>query len=109
VIVPSTPGNYSVDGVGQVLLEKQKLDCFTNPNLAGLLNRFAAGRYVVYGVVTEICVRCAAEGLLRTGKPVDLVTDAVMHLQEVARDRLFEEVKARGGRLVSESDLSTIV
>lgn len=57
VVVPNT----SCDRVGpQVLLEKQKLDCFTNVNLDVLLERWGAERYVVYGVVTEICVKFAA-------------------------------------------------
>ena len=50
-------------------------------NLADLLERFAAERYVVYGVVTEICVKLAAFGLLKTGKRVELVTDAVRSLE----------------------------
>ena len=38
------------------------------PNLARLLDRLDAGRYVVYGVVTEICVLHAVRGLLRAGR-----------------------------------------
>ncbi|MGH9582021.1 MAG: cysteine hydrolase family protein, partial [Bryobacteraceae bacterium] len=50
----------------QIVVEKQKLDCFTNPHLRPLLGMLAAERYVVYGVATEHCVRCAAFGLLET-------------------------------------------
>ena len=68
--------------VRQLILEKQKLDCFSSPHLEPLLARLNADRYVVYGVVTEICVRFAAFGLLKTGKPVEIVTDAVKALDE---------------------------
>src|SRR5580658_6064472 len=50
----------------QRILEKQTLDCFSSPQLAPLLTELNADRYVVYGVVTEICVRFAALGLLKT-------------------------------------------
>ncbi len=40
----------------QIILEKQTTDCFTNVNLARLLQKLGAARFVVYGVVTEICV-----------------------------------------------------
>jgi hypothetical protein len=45
--------------------------------LPALLSELGAGRYVVYGVVTEIRVKYAAFGLLKTGARVDILTDAV--------------------------------
>lgn len=101
VVVPSTPGDYAIEGAQQIILEKQALDCFTNPNLPGLLERLDAGRYVVYGVVTEFCVRCAAFGLLRTGRRVELVTDAIRTLNEQDGRRTIEEFTASGGVLVT--------
>jgi nicotinamidase/pyrazinamidase len=89
----------------QVLLEKQANDCFTNPNLLPLLMALDAERFVVYGVVTEICVQCAAFGLLKLGKRVELVTDAVQHLATGARDRMFRDFSSGGGRLVTAADV----
>jgi hypothetical protein len=44
----------------QVLVEKQQLDCFTESKFSrAVWVTFRAGRYVVYGVVTEYCVRSA--------------------------------------------------
>ena len=62
LVVPNTPVEVAIDGAQQILLEKQTFDCFTNVNLARLLERLGAERYVVYGVVTEICVKLAAWG-----------------------------------------------
>ncbi len=95
-VMPARP-----EGLRQLILEKQKLDCFTNPNLMPLLAEINADRYVVYGVVTEICVRFAAFGLLQTGKRVDLVTDAVKALDESAATKMFGEFTAAGGRVTT--------
>src|SRR6202140_1586818 len=77
------------EGLQQLILEKQKLDCFSNPNLMPLLAELNADRYVVYGVVTEICVRLAAFGLLKTGKRGGLVTEAWKTLEEWGVRELF--------------------
>src|SRR5579871_5642505 len=44
----------------QTVLEKKELDCFSNSRMTQLLAERGAERCVVYGVVTEICVRLAA-------------------------------------------------
>jgi nicotinamidase-related amidase len=90
---------------GQVIVEKQKLDCFSSPHLEPLLAQLNANRYVVYGVVTEICVRYAAFGLLKTGKLVEVVTDAVKALDEQAANEMFREFTAAGGRLTTSADI----
>jgi len=91
----------AVDGVQQLILEKQKLDCFSNPRLVPLLTQLNADRYVVYGVVTEICVRYAAFGLLKTGKPVEIVTDAVKALDAAVAEKMFDEFSKVGGSLTT--------
>lgn len=105
VVVPTVPGDYPVEGAEQIILEKQALDAFTNPNLPRILERLDAGRCVVYGVVTEYCVRCAALGLLRLGKPVEVVTDAIQTLREDDGRRALEEIVAAGGRLTTVEDI----
>ena len=87
----------------QLLLEKRHLDCFTNPNLEGLLLAFDAARYIVYGVVTEICVKYAAFGLLDRGKKVEIVTDGVCALNEQNAKQMFDEFLSRGGLLTQSS------
>jgi nicotinamidase/pyrazinamidase len=101
LVVPNAPCEPALEGVQQILLEKQTLDCFSNVSLTPLLERLRAERYVVYGVVTEICVRLAALGLLKTGKRVELVTDAVRSLNEEDAARTFAEFTAAGVVLTS--------
>jgi nicotinamidase/pyrazinamidase len=105
IVVPNAPCEVKLEGVEQVLLEKQTLDCFTNVNLPRLLEWLGAGRYIVYGVVTEICVKCAAWGLLKTGKRVELVTDAVRSLDERAAKQMMSEFTEAGGLLTTVAEV----
>jgi nicotinamidase/pyrazinamidase len=93
------------DAARQVFLDKQELDCFSNLRLPLMLQEFGAKRYVVYGVVTEICVRLCAFGLLKLGQRVEIVTDAVRALDEGAARKMFAEFQAAGGHLTSLGEL----
>jgi nicotinamidase/pyrazinamidase len=84
--------------VNQIILKKQKLDLFTSPELEPLLAELKAEHYVVYGVVTEYCVKCAAMGLLKRGK-VTLITDAIRTLNAKDSDAMIREFKSQGGVL----------
>ena len=88
-------------GAQQIIVEKQTVDAFAAPNLGRIVERLQADRYVVYGVVTEICVLYAARGLLKTGKPVTVVTDAIEGLKTEDSERALEEIRAAGGTLVT--------
>ena len=98
-VLRSTPEEFDVKDVRQILLEKQSVDCFTNANLPALLDRLNAKSCVVYGVVTEICVKNAALGLLKSGRQVTLVTDAVRSLDDKKCVWFFHEFAAAGGLL----------
>ena len=90
----------------QIIVEKQALDVFSNPSFPALLERLAADRYVVYGVATDYCVRCAVTGLLATGKPVSLVTDAIAAVDPAAGERTIDEFMARGGTLTTVAEVT---
>lgn len=108
-VLPSAPGARIAAGpLTQVVVEKQQLDCFTNANLLPLLGDLQAQRYVVYGVVTEYCVRCAALGLLRTGARVELVTDAIQTLNPDESARTLAEFTAAGGVLRTVSEVISV-
>jgi len=91
--------------VGQTVLSKQSVDCFTIPELPRLLDQLGAERCVVYGVVTEICVKFAAFGLLKTGRRVDLVADAVKSLSEAAAAEMLAEFTAAGGVVMAVDEV----
>lgn len=92
-----------VEGAEQILVLKQKLDCFSNPALPGILDRLGADRFVVYGVVTEFCVKCAAFGLLERGGRVELITDAIKSISDYESKRIIREFTGRGGTVTTSA------
>jgi nicotinamidase/pyrazinamidase len=104
-VIPAKATEIEGFNAQQVILEKVTTNCFDNPNLNAMLEALAADCYVVYGVVTEICVKFAALGLLRTGAHVEVVTDAVRHLSETKRDVMLSEFTEAGGKLTTVSEL----
>jgi nicotinamidase/pyrazinamidase len=101
ITIRSTREDFELKDARQILLEKQSVDCFTNANLPALLNVLGAEICVVYGVVTEICVKNAALGLLKTGRNVWLLTDAVRSLDDEKCVRFLREFAAAGGLLAT--------
>jgi nicotinamidase/pyrazinamidase len=101
--LPTTPGSLDTipRDAPQIIVEKQQLDCFTNPHFRPLLGMLAAERYVVYGVVTEFCVRCASFGLLETGARVELVTDAIRSLDAQTGEDTIRRFQEQGGVLTN--------
>ena len=87
--------------VGQTIFTKQTTDVFLNPDWLPLLHQLGAERYVVYGVVTEVCVRFACEGLLRMGAPVSVVSDAICSLNNEHADAFLQDIQSRGGTVLS--------
>ncbi len=80
----------------QVLLEKASIDCFENTHLPKVLEHLEADRFVVYGVVTEVCVNLAVRGLLRYGKKIELLQDAVQAFNHQKADEILREFQAAG-------------
>jgi nicotinamidase/pyrazinamidase len=105
VVVPNRACELALEGAQQIVVEKQTVDVFAAPNLHRVVQRLNADSYVVYGVVTEICVLHAVRGLLKTGKPVTVVTDAVETLRAEDSARALQEVCAGGARLASLADV----
>ena len=60
--------------------------------------------YIVFGVVTEYCVRCAAKGLLERGRKVSVVKDAIETLDATDGKKTIEELQALGARMISTDE-----
>ena len=94
----------------QVILEKQTLDVFDNPLTEIVVERLKhftdddAG-FVVFGVVTEYCVRCVAKGLLERGRRVSLVEDAIQTLKAEDGESAWAEMKSLGARLTTTREV----
>ncbi|HXY06459.1 MAG TPA: isochorismatase family cysteine hydrolase [Terriglobales bacterium] len=92
----------------QIILEKQTVDVFTNPNTEALLTLMGRRDIVLYGVVTEICVDHAARGLIRRGFRVHLVEDAVRSLDSERGQATSQCVRQHGGRLLTTKEVSDL-
>jgi nicotinamidase/pyrazinamidase len=103
--IPNREGFPEIEGAPQLILEKQTTDVFETLTVARLLDRLAADHAVVYGVVTEICVLFAARGLLRSGRKVTVVTDAIAALDAANSRRALEELRQAGCRLFTRDNL----
>ena len=89
----------------QVIFEKQTLDVFDNPHAGEFVEQLPSeAEYVVFGVVTEYCVKCAAKGLLERHRKVAIVKDAIEALDLEAGRLALEEFQALGARLISTDE-----
>jgi nicotinamidase/pyrazinamidase len=86
----------------QILLEKQTLDIFESRHASELLQRLEPdAEFVVFGVVTEYCVRLAARGLLERGRRVSIVQDAIETLNPEDGQRAVAELQALGANFIT--------
>ena len=94
----------------QILLEKQTLDIFESRHAGELVKRFdAETEFVVFGVVTEYCVRFAAKGLLERGRRVSVVQDAIETLKAEDGQRTVAELQALGAKFISTDQALALV
>ena len=94
----------------QILIEKQTLDVFDNPHAEKVLEQLPLdAEFLVFGVVTEHCVRCAASGLLNRGRRVYIISDAIEHLNSAAGSKTIDELTAAGAELISTDEAVTLL
>jgi len=121
LVIPNEKGfvlSENLTAYQQVILQKNTLDVFDNPSTDALLARLnPAGspafdpnpEFVVFGVVTEYCVRLAVDGLLRRGRRVSIVTDAVRSLDHRNGQQILESLESRGARLLTSEEVLKLV
>ena len=90
----------------QVILEKQTLDVFDNPLTETVIERLkkftdADAEFMIFGVVTEYCVRCVAKGLLARGRRVSLVEDAIQTLKAEDGKAALAELASLGAKMTT--------
>jgi nicotinamidase/pyrazinamidase len=86
----------------QILLEKQTLDIFESRHADALVNRLPAdAEFVLFGVVTEYCVRLAAKGLLARRRRVFVVQDAIETLNAKDGEGAAAELKDLGAKFIT--------
>jgi nicotinamidase/pyrazinamidase len=108
IVVPnekqSLPEPPELSRCQQWILEKQTFDMFENVNAAALFEKIAAGQYIAFGVATEYCVRADVLSVLRLGRPVWLVTDAIRPIDAAGGEAALREMQEAGVRLLTTQD-----
>jgi nicotinamidase-related amidase len=102
----------------QATLLKNTLDVFDNPHTDALLAQLNPTgspafdpnpEFVVFGVATEYCVRRTVEGLLRRGRRVAIVTDAVRSLDPDKGQEILANLQSCGARLTTTEEALALV
>jgi nicotinamidase/pyrazinamidase len=107
VVIPNRDCELAIEGAQQIVVEKQTVDAFAVPNLHRVVERLEGDRFVVYGVVTEICVLFAVRGLLKLHRPVTVVTDAIETLRAEDSRKALAEMQSGGAILATAEQIAT--
>jgi nicotinamidase/pyrazinamidase len=106
VVVPNQEGELpDLKGAQQIVVEKQTVDAFRSLSLPRVLQALGGEKYVVYGVVTEVCVYYAVRGLLETGQPVIVVSDAVESLKSADGQKAIADMCEAGAMVAPVSEV----
>jgi nicotinamidase/pyrazinamidase len=91
-----------------IVIRKEELDPFSNPNTKTLLEILKPTTIVIFGVALDLCVRQAVEGLISIGGiKVCLLRDAVKALGLTGEARVIKEFKTKGVNVISLADLES--
>jgi nicotinamidase/pyrazinamidase len=89
----------------QVLFEKQTLDIFESRHAHKVVADLPRdAEFMVFGVVTEYCVRLAAKGLLERGRSVSVIRDAIETLNPKEGERTLQELQSLGAKLITTKE-----
>ncbi len=112
VVVPNRPEDPAVLAerllrhTGEILIEKNHFDVFTNPNASALLDALAPETVVVYGVAQDVCDAQAIAGFLRRGDVrVVFVEDAARAIDAARGAALLDEWRSRGVAILLTADV----
>jgi nicotinamidase/pyrazinamidase len=88
---------------GELVVEKQSYDVFTNPKTEKVLSALGVKTAIVYGVATDYCVKAAVLGMRKLGIEVYLVTDAIeaVNVNQGDGEASFKEMLRAGAKPVT--------
>lgn len=102
VFVPNTPSSRIPDPTRvHAVLEKQQFSVFSHQKAEQVFAATTARELVVFGVVTEVCVRFAVLGLLERGYRVQVVQDAIWPIDRKNGDAALAEFQKKGAVLTT--------
>ena len=89
-----------------VVLRKEELNPFSNPNVKEMLAIIKPEAAVVFGVPLDLCVRQAVEGLLEMNVKTYLLRDAAKGLGVKKNQDVLAELSNKGAEIIATSDLA---
>ena len=89
----------------QIIVESQTFDIFESVNTDKIVKKLDAQNFVVFGVVTDCCVKAAVLGLLKRGYNVSLVTDATKSITKEGNEKSLNEMKDAGAVFTTTKDI----
>ncbi len=87
----------------RLLIEKQKYDAFSNPNLKQILKIIK--KAYVYGVATDYCVKAAVLGLRSMGIETFVIKDAIRPVFKKNEKKDLDLFKKKGAKFLTTSQL----
>ena len=89
----------------QIILQKNIINIFSNPNTLNLLEVIFPEKIYIYGVVTEYCIKAAVDGIINSGFRVAVVTDAIKEISVKEKNKLFSFWKKKGVEFIKTKEI----
>jgi nicotinamidase/pyrazinamidase len=89
-----------------IVIRKEALDVFSNPNTKTLVNLLKPKTVVIFGVALDLCVKQLVEGLIKMGgMKLYVLRDAVKGLGTKPDNNVLEEFRNKGVEIISLAEL----
>jgi nicotinamidase/pyrazinamidase len=93
-------------GQFHIVIRKNTVDVFDNPNTVELLNIVRPRTVVVFGVTTDVCVYTSVRGLLKWGRcGIAVIKDAVKGVGIRTHEEVFEQLGQQGVKVIHVADV----
>ncbi len=103
-----TPELFESDEHRNFLIRKDAFDVFAGNSLTDTILKYLnPATVVVYGVTTNVCVDAAVRGLVKRGKEVYVVKDAIKELPNIPLP--FEYWEKKGVKMISLTGLKKML
>jgi nicotinamidase-related amidase len=89
----------------QAIFTKHHRDPFTNPKFDRLLTEMPVGRFLVFGVSLDLCLRSLVLGLLMRGRRVTLVRDACGYWDQARAEYCIRQIQAKGADVATTDEI----
>jgi nicotinamidase/pyrazinamidase len=93
-----------------IVIRKEAISAFSNPNTVRLLELLVPGRFVVFGVALDVCVEDTLRNLAKwPDVELVLVKDATKGMGIKPEDQLYDELQSLGVDIIESSLLREMV